>query len=616
MQTWQQWRVCGQTGDMSSSDTDLTAADVSWDLSGLLSDVDASSPRELVERAQVLADGLQHYKGTIAHISSDELFEMMSVLSETSELLSRAGHFTTLKFSENTADPEIAAEMQFINEQANSVSTKLLFIDLEWAEVSSERSRELLLGDRFDFCRHHLENMRRYQPHQLSEPEETVLSETSLTGASAWVRLFEEHTSAIEVDLPESLGGKVSLMSALANLHAPDTSSREQAAHAISSALEPGLRTRAFIYNTLLLDKSVDDRLRNYPTWITSRNMANEASDESVQALIDAVVARYDIPQKWYALKAQVLGVDQLRDFDRMASVATSDTSIGWEEGSAVVREAYASFSPELAGIVGRFIDERWIDAPVRPGKRGGAFCAYAVPSHHPYVLLNWTSTPRDVATLAHELGHGVHGFLAREQGIFHQSTPLTLAETASVFGETVTNNRLLSMLEDPGERFALLAATLEDSIATVFRQVAMNRFEDACHTERREVGEISVERFGDLWESSQRAMLGVSVEITEGYRNWWSYIPHFIATPGYVYAYAYGQLLALSVYAKFEAQGDAFVPNYLDMLRAGGSMKPEDLTALVDCDLTDPGFWSAGLDIVEQQLTRASQAAEAAGRL
>ena len=601
---------------MSFSDTDLTAADVSWDLSGLLSDVDASSPRELVERAQVLADDLQHYKGTIAHISSDELFDMMSVLSETSELLSRAGHFTTLKFSENTADPEIAAEMQFINEQANSVSTKLLFIDLEWAELSSERSRDLLIGDRFDFCRHHLENMRRYQPHQLSEPEETVLSETSLTGASAWVRLFEEHTSAIEVELPESLGGRVSLMSALANLHAPDTSSREQAAHAISSALEPGLRTRAFIYNTLLLDKSVDDRLRNYPTWITSRNMANEASDESVQALIDAVVARYDIPQKWYALKAKVLGVDQLRDFDRMASVATSDTSIGWEEGSAVVREAYASFSPELAAIVGRFIDERWIDAPVRPGKRGGAFCAYAVPSHHPYVLLNWTSTPRDVATLAHELGHGVHGFLAREQGIFHQSTPLTLAETASVFGEIVTNNRLLSMLEDPGERFALLAATLEDSIATVFRQVAMNRFEDACHTERREVGEISAERFGDLWESSQRAMLGDSVEITEGYRNWWSYIPHFIATPGYVYAYAYGQLLALSVYAKFEARGDAFVPNYLDMLRAGGSMKPEDLTALVDCDLTDPGFWSAGLDIVEQQLTRASQAAEAAGRL
>ena len=344
--------------------------------------------------------------------------------------------------------------------------------------------------------------------------------------------------------------------------------------------------------------------------------MANEASDESVEALIDAVVSRFDIPQRWYSLKAQVLGVPRLQDFDRMASVAESDTSIGWQEGSAVVREAYASFSPELAGIVGRFIDEQWIDAPVRPGKRGGAFCAYAVPSHHPYVLLNWTSTPRDVATLAHELGHGVHGYLAREQGIFHQSTPLTLAETASVFGETVTNNRLLAMLDDPGERFALLASTLEDSIATVFRQVAMNRFEDACHTERREVGELSVERFGDLWASTQHAMLGDSVEITEGYRNWWSYIPHFIATPGYVYAYAYGQLLALSVYAKFEEQGDSFVPNYLNMLRAGGSMKPEQLTAMVDCDLTDPGFWSAGLDIVEQQLVRATEAAQAAGRL
>ncbi|MGA0963022.1 MAG: M3 family oligoendopeptidase, partial [Ilumatobacteraceae bacterium] len=508
------------------------------------------------------------------------------------------------------------AEMQSINEQSNSVGTKLLFIDLEWAEVSDERSRELLAESRFDFCRHHLENLRRYQPHQLSEAEETVLSETSLAGASAWVRLFEEHTSAIEVHLPESLGGTVSLMSALSHLHAPNTSTREQSAAAVSAALEPGLRTRAFIYNTLLLDKSIDDRIRNYPTWITSRNMANEASDESVQALIDAVVSRFDIPQRWYSLKAQVLGVPRLRDFDRMASVAESDTSIGWQEGSAVVREAYASFSPELAGIVGRFIDEQWIDAPVRPGKRGGAFCAYAVPSHHPYVLLNWTSTPRDVATLAHELGHGVHGYLAREQGIFHQSTPLTLAETASVFGETVTNNRLLAMLDDPGERFALLASTLEDSIATVFRQVAMNRFEDACHTERREVGELSVERFGDLWASTQHAMLGDSVEITEGYRNWWSYIPHFIATPGYVYAYAYGQLLALSVYAKFEAQGDSFVPNYLNMLRAGGSMKPEQLTAMVDCDLTDPGFWSAGLDIVEQQLVRATEAAQAAGRL
>ena len=344
--------------------------------------------------------------------------------------------------------------------------------------------------------------------------------------------------------------------------------------------------------------------------------MGNEATDASVDALVDAVVARYDIPQRWYALKAQVLGVDKLRDFDRMASVAASDTTIGWTEGASIVRDAYASFSPELASIVGRFIDENWIDAPVRPGKRGGAFCAYATPSHHPYVLLNWTSTARDVATLAHELGHGVHRYLAREQGIFHQSTPLTLAETASVFGETVTNNRLLSMIDDPGERFSLLAATLEDSIATVFRQIAMNRFEHSVHTARRTEGELSVERFGDLWAESQHAMLGDSVEITDGYRNWWSYVPHFMGSPGYVYAYAYGQLLALSVYARYQEEGDAFVPAYLDLLRAGGSDTPENLARIVDCDLADPNFWRNGLKIVENQLTAAEDAARAAGRL
>ena len=231
-------------------------------------------------------------------------------------------------------------------------------------------------------------------------------------------------------------------------------------------------------------------------------------------------------------------------------------------------------------------------------------------------MLLNWTGRNRDVLTLAHELGHGVHGYLAREQGIFHQSTPLTLAETASVFGETVTNNRLLSMLDDPGERFALLASTLEDGIATVFRQVAMNRFEHACHTARREEGEISVEQFGDMWEQTQTAMLGDAVEITDGYKTWWSYIPHFIGTPGYVYAYAYGQLLALSVYARYEDRGEDFVPDYLELLRLGGSRSPEELGAVVDCDLSDPGFWDAGLKIVEGQLTAAEEAAEAAGRL
>ncbi len=266
--------------------------------------------------------------------------------------------------------------------------------------------------------------------------------------------------------------------------------------------------------------------------------------------------------------------------------------------------------------MVDRFLDEGWIDAPVRPGKRGGAFCAYTVPSHHPYVFLNYTATPNDVMTLAHELGHGLHGYLAREQGVFEQMTPLTLAETASVFGETVTFNRLLTRLDDPAERFALLAQNVEGSIATVFRQVAMNRFENAVHTHRREQGELSTDDFAEHWMATQTDLFGDAMEATDGYRDWWSYIPHFIGTPGYVYAYAYGQLLALSVYAQYEARGTEFVPQYLELLSAGGSKWPEDLGRIVDCDLRDPAFWTAGLDIVDAQVTAAEVAARAAGRL
>ena len=278
--------------------------------------------------------------------------------------------------------------------------------------------------------------------------------------------------------------------------------------------------------------------------------------------------------------------------------------------------DAYSSFSPELADVAHNFFEQQWIDAPVRPGKRPGAFCAYTVPSHHPYLLLNWTARRRDVLTLAHELGHGLHAYLARGQGIFHQTTPLTLAETASVFGETVTFGRLLDSTADPTARFALLAESLEGQIATVFRQVAMNRFEDAVHNERRDGGELSVDQFGELWAGTQADMLGDAVEITDGYRTWWSYIPHFIGTPGYVYAYAYGQLLALSVYRQYEQRGADFVPSYLEMLSRGGSDTPEALGRIVGVDLADPAFWDGGLAIVEEQLVAAESAAHEAGRL
>ena len=515
---------------------DLTAADVAWDLSGLVPQ--GEGPDDLLQQADAIADELTSYRGRVVELDAAELAALMKRLAELQELMSRAGHYAMLRFSENTADPERGAAMAALQEQSTAIGTKLIFLDLEWAAADPTHAEAIEADPQLAFCSHHLAQLRLNQPHLLTEAEETILTEKAVSGASAWVRLFSELSSAIEIDHD---GETKPLAAGLSLLAHPERDVRANAAEAVTAGLEVDIRTRAFVFNNLLLDKSVNDRLRDFPTWISSRNLSNEASDESVQALVDAVVGRYDIPQRWYAIKAKALGLERLADYDRMASVADSDEKIGWSQATTIVREAYGSFSDELAGIVDRFIDESWIDAPIRDGKRPGAFCAYSVPSDHPYVLLNWTGRTRDVLTLAHELGHGVHAYMSREQGIFHQSTPLTLAETASVFGETVTNNRLLSMISDPSERFALLASTLDDSIATVFRQIAMNRFEHAVHTERRDVGEISVDRFGDLWVETQTAMLGDAVEVTDNYRSWWSYIPHFIGTPGYVYAYAYG---------------------------------------------------------------------------
>jgi oligoendopeptidase F len=608
---------------VDSPDADLTAADVAWDISTIVPP--GRTAEELFDEADALADRLAGLRGRVAELDAGELAGAMRSLSEVMELVTRASYQPMLAFSTDTSDPARGAAMAAAQERSTQVSTKLIFLELEWAAVDDEHAAAVLADPRLDFCRHHLETLRRNRPYLLSEPEETVIAEKTQTGAAAWVRLFDELTSAIEVDVPAHVLGDTAdeadhttlpLDQALSMLAHNDRDVRRTVSEAVTAGLAPGLRTRAYVFNTLLLDKAVDDRLRGYATWISSRNVSNEASDESVQALIDAVVERYSIPQRWYALKARVLGLDRLADYDRMASLAADDRRFGWSEATDIVRDAYASFSPELAEVVGRFMDEPWIDAPLRPGKRGGAFAAPVTPSHHPYVFLNWTGTSRDVATLAHELGHGVHFYLAREQSIFHQTTPLTVAETASVFGETVTSNRLLATLEDPDQRFSLLASSLEDSIATVFRQVAMNRFEEACHEARRSEGELSVDRFGELWAQTQTDMLGDSVEVTDGYRSWWSYVPHFMGTPGYVYAYAYGQLLALSVYARYRAEGDDFVPAYLDLLRAGGSRSPEELGAMVGCDLTDPAFWAEGLTIVEDQLAAAEQAARAAGRL
>jgi oligoendopeptidase F len=597
-------------------DEQLEAA--AWDLEQLVDGEGQEGARrrltEALERSRAFAES---YSGRLEEIDSDGLAEAMRELAEIQELAARGGYFAALAFSTNTADPQRGALLAHSQEQETAIQTALLFFELQWAELSDERAEQLLAGEGLDFCRHHLRSARRYRNHLLSEPEEKVLTEKNLTGAGAWTRLFEELTAAIRVSLPDAPDGDtVALDVALSRLMSPVREERRATAGAVTEALAPGLRTRAYVFNTLLADKAIDDRLRRYPHWLAARNLANEASDESVNALIEAVRGRYEIARSWYRLKAGLLGVERLADYDRMAAVTEDEVSYSYAQAREIVLDCYSSFSPELGRLAGRFFSESHVDAPVRPGKRGGAFCAAATPSVFPYVLLNYTARRRDVLTLAHELGHGVHFALAAGQGIFHQTTPLTLAETASVFGETIVFGRLLTEDSSPASRLALLAENLEDTIATVFRQVAMNRFEELVHTARREEGELSVERMGELWSESQTEFFGDSVELTEGYLSWWSYIPHFIATPGYVYAYAYGQLLALSVYEQYEQAGAEMVPSYLELLSAGGSRSPEELGRIVGVDLADPGFWDAGLDLVQRQLEQAEQAARDAGRV
>jgi oligoendopeptidase F len=627
-----------------------------WDLDPLVDGRGADGVRaqlaEARERSRALAE--QH-AGKVAQLDRDGLLAAMRELGEIQELIGRAGTYAGLRFSCDTADPAGGALMQEVQERATEIETLLLFFELEWAALEDERVEQLLADERLAFCDHYLRNARRYRDHLLSEPEEKILAEKAVTGASAWSRLFDELTSAIMVRLPrepaaggdataksaggaaESAGGAdggrgesvehsggagggdhgagetVALDVALSRLVLPDRELRRATAEAVTAALEPGLRTRAYLFNTLLADKAIDDRLRRYRSWLAARNLSNEASDESVQALIEAVRGRYELPRRWYRLKAKLLGIDKLADYDRMAAVTHDQATYSFAQARELVLDCYSSFSPKLGDVARSFFDGRYIDAPVRPAKRGGAFCASAVPSAHPYVMLNYTSRRRDVLTLAHELGHGVHFALAAEQGVFHQGTPLTLAETASVFGETIVFGRLLEQDSSPSSRLALLAENIEGALATVFRQVAMNQFEELVHTERRERGELSADRFAELWVQSQGEMFGDSVQITDGYRSWWSYIPHFIGSPGYVYAYAYGQLLALSVYQQYELRGEELVPQYLELLAAGGSRSPEELGAIVGIDLADPGFWDSGLDLVERQLRSAEDAAAAA---
>jgi oligoendopeptidase F len=582
------------------------AEEVHWNLDDLYS----GDPRQGVEadlrRAQDKALAFEKdYHGSIATLDPPGMVKALERLEEIHETIGRAASYAFLSFSTDVADPARGALLQKVQESATQTGTHLLFFSLEWIAVPDEAASGLLHDSLLTNYRHYLEAARRYRPHVLTEPEERIMVEKSVTARSAWDRLFEETTTAIRVRFGDA---EQSLDEALARLHSSEPEERRAVAAAVTEALQTDLRTRRYILNTVLADKSIDDRLRRYPSWIAERNLANEASDESVAALVEAVTSRYDIPQRYYALKKQLLGLEHFYDWDRYAAYGPAEPDVSWGEARDIVLDAYGAFSPLMRDTAAEFFEQRWIDAALAPNKRGGAYAHQTVPGHHPYVFINYTGKRRDVLVLAHELGHGVHMSLSRKQTYVNFDTPLTTAETASIFGETVTFNRLLEGETDPARRLTLMIGRIDDAIATIFRQVAMNRFEDALHTQRRGQGELSEEDINAAWLSTQRAMLGPAVEVSDNYGIWWSYVHHFIAVPGYVYAYAFGNLLALAIYQKSQDEGPGFTPKYFELLASGGSDTPEALTARLGVDLSDRDFWQRGLEMISRLIDEAEE--------
>lgn len=582
------------------------AEQVTWDLSDLYNSPDAPELTADKKRLVGLADEFATtYRNTLSGCTAKHLADALKDYEQIIDLISRVGSYAHLIWSTNTEDAALGKLLQEVSELSSEISQKLVFFDLEWLALPDEEADKLIADDKLAFYRHHLKSSRRLKPYILSEEQEQILSAKSVTGSRAWVRFFDETLGAARFELD---GESLTEQEVLSKLHEPDRDLRKRASESLTDGFRSMSRTLTFIFNTLIADKFTNDKLRKYPEWISSRNISNEIKDETVEALVNSVTNRYNLVQRYYKLKAQLLNLDKMYDYDRYAPLLDTQSVISWDDAQDIVIKAYSRFHPKMGAVADQFFEKEWIDAAIRPGKQGGAYSASTAASVHPYVFMNYDGKVRDVQTLAHELGHGVHQYLSRKQGPLQAGTPLTTAETASVFGEMLVFQDLLSELDDPRERLALLLGKIDDTIATVFRQVSMNRFEDAIHTARREQGELTTDDFSRLWMDKQIELYGDSVELTDNYRLWWSYIPHFLHTPGYVYAYAFGELLVLALYEKYSNQPEGFPEKYLELLKAGGSDSPENLLSKLQVDINSSDFWDNGLQAIEKLIIQAEE--------
>jgi oligoendopeptidase F len=570
-----------------------------WDLTDLYDGIDSPTlARDLEQAKRRAADFRDAYAGKLETQSAAGLAEALVHYEAIEEILGRIMSYAQLLFSGDSSDASVSRFYQSMSERVTEITTDLLFFTLELnrldeAALATETAEPVLAA-----WKPWLDDLRVFKPHQLSDEIEKLLHEKEVTGASAWSRLFDETMAGLRVRVGED---KLTVTDALNRLSDRDRATREAAAAGISTTFGEKIRLFSLITNTLAKDKETTDRWRGYPTPGSYRNRSNMVEDEVVDALVAAVVASYPrLSHRYYSLKAGWLGLPRLQHWDRNAPLpADTDQLVSWDEARTRVLSSYGAFSPVLAEIGQRFFDRPWIDAGLRPDKSGGAFAHPTVPSVHPYILLNYHGRTRDVMTLAHELGHGVHQVLAGQaQGYLRSGTPLTLAETASVFGEMLTFRAILDAETDPRRRRLMLASKVEDMLNTVVRQIAFYRFETKVHAERRS-GELLPERLGEIWMEVQTESLGPAFEFTPDYASYWAYIPHFIHSPFYVYAYAFGDCLVNALYAEFRQGHPRFQEKYLDMLRAGGTKRHKELLTPFGLDATDPAFWTRGLNVI-----------------
>ena len=578
---------------------DGTAAGLpSWDLRDLYPAPDSPVLAGDLDRAEAEAKAVaEAHAGKLAGMSGARLGAAIGEYERIEEILGRVMSYAQLLFAADSTDAAVGKFYQSMTERVTAISSHLIFFTLELNRLDDGVLEAKLADPAAGKWRPWLRDLRVFRPHQLDDALEKLLHEKEVTGRGAWSRLFDETVAGMRI----ALGGEELTVSATLNkLSDPDRKVREAAGKAVGAAFGERGKLFSLITNTLAKDKEIADTWRRYERPGSARNRGNMVEDAVVDALVSAVVADYGrLSHRYYALKAKWLGLEKLQHWDRNAPLPEDvDREIGWDDARRQVLGAYGAFSAELAAVGGEFFDKPWIDAALREGKAGGAFAHPTVPGAHPYLLLNYHGKTRDVMTLAHELGHGVHQVLAAKQGYLMSSTPLTLAETASVFGEMLTFRALLDAEKDPARRRIMLAGKVEDMLNTVVRQVAFYRFETLLHDERRK-GEIVPERIGEIWMQVQTESLGPAFEFAPEYTVFWSYVPHFIHSPFYVYAYAFGDCLVNALYAVYQSGHPGFEAKYLDMLRAGGTLRHKDLLAPFGLDATDPGFWTKGLDVI-----------------